>query len=169
MVTAQLIARRERTAQRAAELEQEEQRALSLGVNLAQLRTPAVLSYDTARHQFRELITACIGLDSNGCAADQSLLENLHTVPPSAEDERGVRGRGGNRGPSTVWIQRWLRVPPRRAAHDAFNEARTLRSIADCVLMNSLPSIRRRTSTFCGSWSCRTSATRAASSSRHDI
>ena len=105
----------------AAAREVEENRARSLGVDLARLREPAVLSYDTAHHPFHEHITACLGLDCDAPAAQQT-LETLHAI---AEDEVGTRrNRGGDRGPSTVWIQRWLRVvAPRRRAHDAFNAA----------------------------------------------
>lgn len=110
---------RARNAAHAVDHRADEERALSDGVDLAALRRPAVLRYNTAEHSFRESVLECLGLVSADAAADLAALEGLRAVA-----QAGRKYRGGDRGPSTHWIQLWLsEAPELRGAHAAFSAA----------------------------------------------
>ena len=97
--------------------------ATAAGVDLAALRLHSTLEYDTSLYKFRELVIECLGIATPLSSTEgDAALEGLE---PLAEAERLQRKfRGGDRGPSSHWIQRWLSEAPEfRKAHAAFNTA----------------------------------------------
>ena len=112
---------RQRNAARARDHVADERNADASGVALAQLRTTAELPYDTNRHRLLPIVVECLGL-VGGSEDDRALLEALQPLQPSESERR--RFRGGDRGPASVWVQRWLsEAPEYRKAHAAFNAA----------------------------------------------
>ena len=119
----------------------DEASAAAAGVGLSALRKQAVFHFDVQRHPLLPVMLRCLGFNATGSIEeDQTLLEGLQ--PPASSAERtGCSGahhvrkfRGGDRGPSTHWIQRWLSESPEdRKAHAEFNEE-YLRLLRDVVL-----------------------------------
>ena len=118
--------------------------ALAAGVSLAQLRTPAVLVYDVSRFPLQQIVLDCLGLSTAGGEPQgepqgepHAQLEGLRATPGGAfaGDPRHQRKyRGGDRGPSSHWVQRWLSEAAEfRKPHAAFTEA-YLRLLRECIL-----------------------------------
>ena len=122
---------RQHNVSRARDHAAEEASAAAAGVDLSALRKQAVFHFDVQRHALLPAMLRCLGFSATGSIEeDQALLEGLQPPAPSAErtgssGEHHVRKfRGGDRGPSTYWIQRWLSESPEdRKAHAEFNEA----------------------------------------------
>ena len=112
---------------------EDNRRAALAGVDLAGLRKTAVLKYDAVNHGFLPIVLRCLGLCSTGdVEADQAILEGLQPLPASVSSQR--RFRGGDRGPSSPWIQLWLSEASEfRAAHADFDAA-YVRFLRDVIL-----------------------------------
>ena len=132
---------RQHNASRARDHAADELSAALAGVGLSALREQAVLRFDVLRHPLLPVVLGCLGFSATGTIEeDQTLLEGLQ--PPPSSVAGGSSGahhhvrkfRGGCRGPSTHWIQRWLSESPEdRKAHAEFNEE-YLRLLRDVVL-----------------------------------
>ena len=114
-----------------AQLPAEESLAAAAGIDLAALRSLAVLRYDTAALRFREAVMEGLGLTpqsgGGGGDAEDALAqlrgavreEVVAATTPSSAKPRSLRG-SGSRGPSTPWIRRWkARGPIQVAKFDA--------------------------------------------------
>ena len=129
---------RQHNVTRARDHAADEASAAAAGVGLSALRKQAVFHFDVQQHPLLPVMLRCLGLSATGSIEeDQTLLEGLQ--PPA--ERTGSSGahhvrkfRGGDRGPSTHWIQRWLSESPEdRKAHAEFNEE-YLRLLRDVVL-----------------------------------
>ena len=129
---------RQHNVTRARDHAADEASAAAAGVGLSALRKQAVFHFDVQRHPLLPVMLRCLGFSATGSIEeDQTLLEGLQ--PPA--ERTGSSGahhvrkfRGGDRGPSTHWIQRWLSESPEdRKAHAEFNEE-YLRLLRDVVL-----------------------------------
>lgn len=132
---------RQHNVTRARDHAADEASAAAAGVGLSALRKQAVFHFDVQRHPLLPVMLRCLGFSATGSIEeDQTLLEGLQP-PASSAEKTGSSGahhvrkfRGGDRGPSTHWIQRWLSESPEdRKAHAEFNEE-YLRLLRDVVL-----------------------------------
>ena len=116
---------REHNATRARDHKADEASAAAAGVGLAALRSMAVLKFDVQRHDFLPIVLECLGHEATGTIDDdRAVLEGLQPPPASNDEYHTRKFRGGDRGPSSHWIQKWLSESPElRKAHHAFNEA----------------------------------------------
>ena len=121
---------RQHNVTRARDHAADEASAAAAGVGLSALRKQAVFHFDVQRHPLLPVMLRCLGFSATGSIEeDQTLLEGLQP-PASSAEKTGSSGahhvrkfRGGDRGPSTHWIQRWLSESPEdRKAHAEFNE-----------------------------------------------
>ena len=128
---------RQRNETRARDHKADEANAAAAGIALTALRAYAKIRFDVQRHSFLPIVVDCLGLQksaSGNIDDDRALLEAL--LPLASEDDKHHtrKFRGGDRGPSSHWIQKWLSEAPQyRKAHLAFHEE-YLRLLREVVL-----------------------------------